>query len=437
MNNLKKVLFITYYWPPATGASIERILKFYKYLHEYGWEPIILTVNNGDFPLIDENTVKEIRENTIVYKTKNFSLHKIFNLLSLKKPDSKFKPFEFTNHNAKGLSTKISKWVKFNSIPDTRIFWMFFALKKAKKICKEHKIELIFSSSPPQTNHLIATKLSKATGIPCVGDLRDPWTDVYWLKTFPIRNKLIHKLDKKIEISTLNSFNTITTVSPAWVKLFQAKTSTPVKLIYNGFDSELVNFQKQKNKKFTIRYLGSLSYEQDLTSFIKSLELLNKNIDLISSFSIEFYGNFPDFVKTNILQYEVGKIVKFFPYVSSSEAYNLMQTADLLLLFIHLTPDNGAINYKLYEYLSTGNSILAYGNSNGDAANILLQSELGKIFSYSEIESVTNYIEQLYNYYLKDETVLLANNNFIRTFSRRALCSDLAQIFNETIAKKT
>lgn len=433
MNELKKVLFITYYWPPAGGAAIERILKFYKYLPEFGWEPIILTVDKGDFPFVDEDLISEIRENTIVYRSDNFSLHKVFSIFSKEKSEESLKPFAFTDTNQKGFKAKLSRWVKFNAIPDTRFLWKYYAIKKAKQICKEHKIDLIFSSSPPQTNHIIATKVSKATGIPCVGDFRDPWTDVYWLKTFPLRWKLIHYFDKKLEKRTLDRMTAITTVSPSWVELFQSKTKSPVHLVYNGFDNEINISNKTQNSKFTIRYTGSLSLEQDISVFMKALDLLDAKLDLKQNFNIEFIGNFPEFVKDKISSFKTAHQVKILPYVSSKEAYDLMNASDMLLLFIHLTPDNGVINYKIYDYLSTAKTILAFGDKNGDAAQIIEKSRAGKMFEYSDDKSVATFIEEKFLEFKEKEFKNSINVEFVSSFKRKVLCKRISEIFNDII----
>jgi hypothetical protein len=98
---MKKVLFVSYYWPPAGGATTTRILKFYKYLPEFGWEPIVLTVENGDFPFIDPQTLKEVRPDTKIYKAKNISLHRIFSIVA-KNSKEMFVPFAFTEKNNTG-----------------------------------------------------------------------------------------------------------------------------------------------------------------------------------------------------------------------------------------------------------------------------------------------------------------------------------------------
>ena len=136
---MKKVLFITYYWPPAGGAPINRILKFYQYLEEFGWEVVVLTTEGGDFPFEDESLLKEVRPETKVYRSKGFSLHKIFSSVSPKSKKN-FVPYGFTDASKGSIMDKFSRWVKYKFIPDTRFPWYFFTVSEAIQIVKDEEI---------------------------------------------------------------------------------------------------------------------------------------------------------------------------------------------------------------------------------------------------------------------------------------------------------
>lgn len=433
MAGLKKVLFVTYYWPPAGGATIARILKFYKYLPEFGWEPVILTVKKGDFPFIDPNLQKEVRPETEVFATKNISMHRMMSRM-MRNPGDMFVPFAFTEKTPKGWKGRLSRWVKYNAIPDTRFLWKRYAVKKGLQIIREHQIDLIFSSSPPQTNHCIAAKLSRLSGVPCVGDLRDPWTDVYWLKTNPLRWKCIQKRDVKIERRTLNSMQAITTVSPSWVKLFSAKTQTPVHLVYNGFEP-IERTSVSQNEQFTITYAGSISIEQDISTFCKALEIVGQNIDIQKDIKIQFIGNYPDFVKEQLQSFSFKNTVSFLPYMPASDVQQYLVSADLLLLFVHLTPDNGAINYKLYDYLATGKTILGYGPVDGDAADILHQSGSGKMFGYGDEIASAKFIAECMLHKKSGNIQVVQNHEFVNQFTRKNQTAVLAGVFNDLMNK--
>lgn len=425
---MKKVLFISYYWPPAGGATTTRILKFYKYLPEFGWEPIILTVENGDFPFIDPQLSAEVRQDTVIYKTKNISLHRLFAKMAKNSQDM-FVPFAFTEKKNKGIQGRLSRWVKYNAIPDTRFLWRQFAIKKGMQIIQEHDIDLIFSSSPPQTNHCIATELSRRTGIPCIGDMRDPWTDVYWLQTSSQRWKWIHKRDQRIEKRTLNAMAALTTVSPSLVSLFQKKFRAPVYLINNGYEPIDTGIAPRKNSKWTITYAGSISIEQDIQAFCKAIEILFHTVDIRDKISVQFIGNFPEFVKQKLRQYSFYEIINFLPYMSAEQVKQSLFFSDVLLLFIHVTPEGGVINYKMYDYLAVRKPILAYGPIQGDAAKILHRANAGKMFEYENIEGSAQYLLELYNNWKTGKSDIEINDEYILNFTRRNLTKKLADIF--------
>lgn len=427
---MKKVLFVTYYWPPAGGATTTRVLKFYKYLPEFGWEPIILTVENGDFPYIDPKLQGEIRQDTLIYRAKNLSLHKTFAKFARNSQDV-FVPFAFTQKSEKSLSQKISRWVKYNAIPDTRFLWRNFAIKAGMRILRSHPIDLIFSSSPPQTNHCVAVELSRRTGIPCVGDMRDPWTDVYWLQTDSQRWQWIHNLDKKIENRTMNSMAAITTVSPGLVRVFSQKFRPPVYLIYNGFEPFDGDTTPPKNKQWTITYAGSVSAEQDVSPFCQAIEILSKQIDLRANVRIRFIGNFPEFVKERMAQYSFFDQIEFISYMPAAEVRQYLLASDVLLLFIHVTPEGGVCNYKMYEYLSVRRPILAYGPTWGDAAAILQRANAGKMFEYNDAAGSARYLLNLFEDWRAGRTLPAIDKEYVMSFTRRNQTKKLAEIFDK------
>lgn len=431
---MKKVLFISYYWPPAGGATTTRLLKFYKYLPEFGWEPIVLTVENGDFPFVDPETLKDVRPDTLIYKAPNISLHRIFAKMAKNSKDM-FVPFAFTEKNSKGIKNRLSRWVKYNAIPDTRFLWKKFALKKGLQIIREHDINLIFSSSPPQTNHRIATELSRLTGIPCVGDMRDPWTDVYWLQTHSQRWKWIHKRDQRIEKRTLSAMAAITTIGPSLVDLFQKKVSVPVYLIHNGYEPVDIDIPLCKNSKWTITYAGSISIEQDIDAFCKAVEILIQNEDIRHNISIRFIGNFPEFVKQKLRLYSFFEIIDFLPYIPADQVRQHLVSSDLLLLFIHVTPEGGVINFKMYDYLAARKPILAYGPTWGDAAQILHRARAGRMFEYDNIEEAARYLLDLYEKWKTGQSGVEIDQEYILKFTRRNLTRKLAEIFNNCYKK--
>ncbi len=430
----KKVLFITYYWPPAGGAPINRILKFYQYLHECGWEAIILTTEGGDFPFEDESLLKEVKPETKVYRSKGFSLHKIFSSVSPKSKKN-FVPYGFTDASESSFMDKFSRWVKYNFIPDTRFPWYFTTVSKAVQIIKDEKIDLIFSSSPPQTNHLIARKAAKRTGLPWVADFRDPWTDVFWLLNNSIRWKLIHAMDKRIERKTISKMDAIITVGPSLVEILQRKTDKKIHLISNGYDDKYFNELKyQKNEKFTITYAGSLSKEQDPICFFKALELLKDTDDFYNNVEILFLGNFPSYLYDLVNNSSYKDKTKYSPYTFYTDSLRQIAQSELLLLIVPETDDNKCIlTSKLFDYMGASRPVLAYGPKDGDAAQVLEKANAGEMFDYTDYIASSEYILKVYNVWKSDSLEPVINTDKITQYTRRNLTKQLAAIFDSLV----
>ncbi|MFC1887722.1 group 1 glycosyl transferase, partial [Candidatus Cloacimonadota bacterium] len=208
---MKKVLIITYYWPPAGGPGVQRVLKFAKYLPEFGWQPVILTVLDGEYPAYDIELKEEIPKGIKIFKTSTIEPFVLYKLFFGMRTDTHLSTHVLDTMKNKSYKQKISQLIRANLfIPDARIWWYLFAVKKGIKLVKNEKIDLIMSSSPPQTTHLIAKKIAQKTGKKWIADFRDPWTDYFRIKDLP-RIGLIKKLDKHYEHSVLRNADTVVT----------------------------------------------------------------------------------------------------------------------------------------------------------------------------------------------------------------------------------
>ena len=227
---LKKVLIITYYWPPAGGPGVQRVLKFAKYLPEFGWQPIILTVENGEYPAIDESLLKEIPQGIKVYKTKSFEPFTIYRKFFSDKKNQPI-PVGILAQSGGSLKKRIANFIRLNFIiPDAKIGWKFSAVKEGQKIIDLEKPDLIFSSSPPPTTHLIAKTLAKRNKIKWIADLRDPWSKIHYYQNN--RLAIANKLDERIEHKTLSASNKVITVSENFAKLISVEKNK-IELIPN------------------------------------------------------------------------------------------------------------------------------------------------------------------------------------------------------------
>ena len=434
---MKKVLFITYYWPPAGGAPINRILKFYQYLPEFGWEAVILTTEGGDFPFEDESLLKEVRPETKVYRSKGLSLHKIFSSVSPKSKKN-FVPYGFTDASKGSFMDKLSRWVKYNFIPDTRFPWYFSTVSKAVKIIREENIDIIFSSSPPQTNHLIARKAAKRTGLPWVADFRDPWTDVFWLLNNSIRWKMIHNIDKRIERKTIAKMDAVITVGPSLVEILQRKTDKKIHLISNGYDDAYFkDMQYQPNAKFRITYAGSLSKEQDPKCFMNAMELLKDNKEFYDNCELFFLGNFPSYLHDLIDGSSYREQTFFAPYTFYTDSLKSIAASELLLLIVPETNDNKCIlTSKLFDYMGAQRPILAFGPTDGDAAEVMRNAAAGSLFDYADSQNAADFILKNFLGWKSQEENSKLRESAIEQYTRRNLTGKLAKVFEGVVKIK-
>lgn len=430
----KKVLIVTYYWPPAGGAGVQRILKFAKYLSEFGWTPIILTIANGDYPWIDKSLNNDITSNITVYKTPGFSLHNLHKIFNRRK--NTIAPYAFTESGESNFREKLSIWIKFNIVPDSRIGWYFPAISEAKKILKKEKIDLVFSTSPPQTAHFVAKKISKKLKIPLVTDFRDPWTDVFWLQNSK-RLKIVNRIDRILEKKVMKNASAVTTVSPGLAKIFRAKTHNPVHIITNGFDEPYFAKKSYKrSNKFRITYTGSLSKEQTLQPFCEVVNLAIQNGKIEKNrLRIQLFGNFPGFVSNLMNEMNLGKNIEMQPFMAAGHVIEHIFQSELLLLIIPDTKQNeGILTSKIFDYIGSKRPILCFGPPESDAAKLLNETKSGEIFDYKQIDEAADFLESIYRAWVSRESEnQVYGDKHLSKYTRRTKSQELCKVFDSLL----
>ncbi len=434
---MKKVLIITYYWPPAGGPGVQRVLKFAKYLPELGWQPIILTVQNGEYPAYDESLFSDIPKECKVYKTpaiEPFSLYKKFTGMS----SDEAIPVATLAEKKTSWKKKLAHWIRLNLfIPDAKIGWIPFAVKAGKHIIRNEKPNIIFSSSPPPTVHLIAKNLAKWSGIKWGVDFRDPWTDVYHYDK--IKGRKFSKFhEKKLEYGVLNRADKLMTVSKNVANLLEMrkKTKSQIDIIPNGYDkADFCNFDKnQRFDKFTITYAGKMNMQQNPTNLWKALgNLVRTKQKFAQDFQILFMGNIASEIIKEIKTNDLENNLKILGYINHIKMIENLIKSHILLLTIPNTKDNeGIVTGKLFEYIATEKFILGIGPKYGDAAKILHQTNTGKMFEFNEIDEIKREIEKQYENWEKGIKAEV-NKNEIEKYSRRKLTCKLTEIFDSII----
>lgn len=386
---MRKVLILTYYWPPAGGPGVQRVLKFAKYLPEFGWQPVILTVENGDYPAIDNSLVPEIPENIQVYKTKTIEPFGAYRKMISKGDDHLIPTYVINSGITDGWRSRLGKWIRANLfLPDARRGWIPFARRAGHRIVESEGIDVIFSSSPPHSLQLIGQSLAKQTRCKWVADLRDPWTEAFWQRELTT-TALARYINSKMERSVLNSADVLVTVSNSVAKMLRHKTTKECCVIPNGFDAEdFKKITRIRNAKFTITYSGSMAKDQPIGSLLKTLKGFKPEI--LARIRFNIYGSVHEKHLRKIAAAGLTEIVTVYPYLPHYELISRIVNSEMLLLVIPDTPANeGILTGKIFEYIATGNFILGIGPQNGDAANVLKETGSGVMYPYSaDLEQV-------------------------------------------------
>ena len=421
---MKKVLIITYYWPPSGGAGVQRWLKFAKYLPEFGWQPVILTVDPhyASYPQRDESLFAEVDSNCLVYTTKSFELYNLYKWVSGKKEV----PYGgFANESKEGLLQKASKFLRGNFLlPDPRKGWNKYALKKAAELIQEFNIDTVVTTSPPHSTQLIGLKLKQKFNIRWIADLRDPWTDIYYYNQFK-HTALALKVDKGYERKVIENADRLVTVSEDVKRIFAEKSNLQIAaktaVVPNGFDEEDFRITEvQAETRKVITYTGTISEAYDVDAFLDAL--VQMNTSLKSNILIRFVGKVPPSVAQKFRN--TGLEVELVGYVDHPKSIEYLFRSDLLLLVIPKVKNNqGILTGKFFEYLASQKPVLAIGPVDGDLARIMEETQCGKLFDYADADGMLRFAEEKLN-----APFTPSDNALAKSYSRKELTRKIAEI---------
>ncbi len=426
----KKVLILTYYWPPAGGAGVQRWLKFVKYLAEMGYEPHVYTTSNPEAPAFDESLLNDVPANAIILKKPIWEPFSIFKKLTSRKGNFNAGFLVEEKKKTKNWKEQLALFIRANVfIPDAKMFWIRPSVKFLQNYIQEQKIDLIISSGPPHSLHLIALKLKQKLGLKWVADFRDPWTNIDFYKELPtlqIVDRYLHKLEKKVLVKA----DKVLVVGSQMQEEF--KTLVPkekIEIISNGFDSEIAQNQKL-DPDFTILHVGSINPDRNHESFYIALrDLVDEVEHLKDSLRIKFIGKTDFTARENISKYQLDPYFELTTYIPYSEVSAVQQSAHLLYLPLNNTPNaKGILTGKFFEYLAAKRPILAQGPFDGDVAEILKETHSGSIFDFEDVLSIKQEIKKQFQYYLKKETVFESVN--IEQYSRKNLTQKLKRVLD-------
>lgn len=424
----RKVLIITYYWPPSGGAGVQRWLKFAKYLPDYGWEPIIYTPSNPEAPAIDTSLEKDVDKKLRIIRRPIFEPYSFYKKFTGKKGAINAGFLKEDNSGSKTYKEKLSIWIRGNFfIPDARIFWVRPSIRFLSKIIANENIDTIISTGPPHSMHLIALGLKKRLPIKWIADFRDPWTNIDFYKDLMLTS-LADRIHRKLEEKVLQTADEVISIGQTMASEFEQISKRKVNVITNGFDE--TDFLNEKAaihsiNHFTILHLGSINRDRNHQIFFKVLiDLCAERQDFSDKLKIVFVGKLDFVAIEDIEKYGLKDKTEIISYVPHNEVSLYLEKADVLYLPFNNTPNSkGVLTGKFFEYLAAHKPIAAIGSIDGDANQILIATNAGKMADFNDYDTFKNIILSYFR-----QQYLAINLDEVEKYSRRNLTQLLSSI---------
>jgi glycosyltransferase involved in cell wall biosynthesis len=411
-------------------------LKFVKYLRDYGWEPVVYCPENPEYPETDLSLFKDIPGQLEVLKLPIWEPYHVYKKLLGQKKEDRINAAFLTEKKKNKTLEEFSVWVRGNFfIPDARKYWIRPSIKFLKKYLNDRPADVIISTGPPHSTHLIACQLSSHFNLPWLADFRDPWTNIDFYKDLKL-GSWADKRHRKLELEVLRRADAVTVISNSMADDFNKIYNRSYTVITNGFDSaDVAHPAPAPDKKFTIAHIGTLASSRNPVTFWEALQsLLTTHHDLANDLEIKLVGKVDLTVTSSLENFGLTRFVNKINYMPHDEVVKYQQQSQVLLLIINNTPNAKMIlTGKFFEYLAARRPILCLGPVDGDAARILGETQAGLLAGFGDVEDMKLHILHFYEGY-KNGT-LSSQSREIERYSRKALTQKLAFTLDEISAQ--
>ncbi|MFM8851087.1 MAG: glycosyl transferase [Cytophagales bacterium] len=422
---MKKILIITYYWPPFGGSGVQRWLKFVKYLPSFGYQPFVFTPENPFVEIQDASLLKDVPAEAEVIKLPIWEPYQLFQKLSGNK-----KQTDFVSTGKKPFLQRLSLFVRGNFfIPDARVFWVRPSVLFLDDFLKSNHIDTIITTGPPHSMHLIGLKLKqKNPALKWIADFRDPWSEWDLLDTFSLTN-WARRQHKKMERKVLTNADEVITIAPYHQQRLQTLSGRKVQLITNGFDEDdFKDVRHHSTEKFTLRHIGVVDELRDPRPVMQAIkDLIIEGSVRKEKILVEFIGNVNSRFRAEVQDDPIlNAITSFVPHLPHSEVLQRYGSTDVqLLVLAHTAIAPGNLPGKFFEYLASRNFILGIGPVDGDAAGILKELTAGAIIERHNLSALKKLVLERFDYW---QTPTKINPVDATVFARKNLTQQLVKI---------
>jgi glycosyltransferase involved in cell wall biosynthesis len=440
---MKKVLIVAYYFPPSGGPGVQRVLKYVQYLRDFGWEPVVLTVRDGNFPARDESLLEAIPAGVTVIRTDIFEPYDFYRKLTGKEKGSAIDVNTIRKEGAKiPMSERVAEFIRATFfIPDARIGWYNHAIKAGMEAIAAENVSAIYSSSPPYTCALIARGLKRKSGLPWIAGFRDPWTGFI---TTPDRWALPARVDRKLERAV---FTEADAVEVAWLGItkdaMRKYPSLPESKFHhlpNGFDSAdfpAVDAGSRTDMRFTVTYTGSMYGRRNPDAFLRAVELMVSRGEVDpAKIRLRFIGRFGDEVIQMFAASSLGSAIEVVGYMPHSASIEQLLLADALLLVVDECDESDeVVPGKVYEYIGSGHPLLAVAPERSAIADLIVETRSGYVAHQSNIAGIAQAFLRLYRDHVNGTRSLAPDTEAIARYERKNTTGELAGLLDGLTGK--
>ncbi len=394
---MKKVLIVAYYWPPAGGPGVQRWLKFATYLPQFGVEPVLFVPEDPAYPILDPELVRQVSAEVQVFRGPIWEPYGLAGLFS-KSKTQKISSGIIPAAKKAGFFEKFALWVRGNLfIPDARVFWVGPSVSRIGRIIREQNIDVVITTGPPHSVHLIGMELRRRHKIRWIADFRDPWTSIGYHSKLML-SAYAQKRHKQLEEAVLTTADRVIATSPSTAAEFKQIGAGNVTVITNGYEPRV---QTAAGPKFTIAHIGSLLSGRNPLNLWQALrELCNDIPGFSEDFVLELTGTVSAEVVGSIREAGLENNLELIPYLPHEKAVARQQSAQVLLLIEIDSPETRAIlPGKLFEYMASGRPVLAVGPKGSDVEQIIGETKCGEYFHYGDSGKMKNFVRELYVQY--------------------------------------
>ena len=410
-------------------------MKFAKYLPGEDWQPVIYTPENPEMTSVDKNLENDIPAEAEIIKTRILEPYGLYRNIIGKKDskDGKQEEVNPISGGKKSFMQKAALFIRGNLfIPDPRCLWIGPSVKFLKKYLEKNPVDIMISTGPPHSMHLIAMKVAKATGLPWIADFRDPWTRMFYFKHLPLTS-WARRRHQVLEKKVLDSASAIVTVTRQLKDEFGSMTATPVHCITNGYDESDFEQLVEPDGFFNITHTGLFAADGNPETLWKVLrEKCDADEEFRRLLRIRLVGKTDREITESIIEYGLAENLRNLGYQTHQTATREQMGASVLLLPQRKEPEYRAVlTGKIFEYMASGHPILGIGMTECAMSELLDETRSGRMIEWDDAEGMKDFIDTCWEKFRNDDRT--SDTTDISRYSRRELTAKMARLMESLL----